>query len=216
MQMAEGQLTREAQQCTMNNEYRVTSQDCKILPLSEFRQFWQLVGRYCSYVLPRKDSGTFQIQVNENIGENWTKLEYLSKIVHILYNLQELPLFSRATLVYAAPECFHSSICLIYKTQESININEIGSSKHKSVKHPSLSQSVKWSCSSLPASFLSQSKSVLKGYILAGTGPKIILCSRFGDICYCCSQTSLPGPACLGSANIYFRPSTSFEQLSQL
>ena len=26
-------------------------------------------------------------------------------------------------------------------------------------------------------------------------GPEINLCSRFGEICYCCSLTSLPGPA---------------------
>ena len=34
------------------------------LLLTEFRQFWQLVGRYCSYLLPRQDGGTFQIEVN--------------------------------------------------------------------------------------------------------------------------------------------------------
>ena len=44
--------------------YRVTSQDGKNLPLTEFRQFWQLVVRYCSYLLPRQYGGIFQILVN--------------------------------------------------------------------------------------------------------------------------------------------------------
>ena len=34
------------------------------LPLTWFRQFRQLLGRYCSYQLPGQDGGTFQIQVN--------------------------------------------------------------------------------------------------------------------------------------------------------
>ena len=41
--------------------YRVTGQDGKNLLLTEFRQFWQLVGRYRSYLLPRQDGGKFQI-----------------------------------------------------------------------------------------------------------------------------------------------------------
>ena len=41
--------------------YRVTDQVGKNLPLTEFRQFRQLVGRYCSYLLPRQHDGTFQI-----------------------------------------------------------------------------------------------------------------------------------------------------------
>ena len=41
--------------------YRVTGQGGKNLPLTEFQQFWQLVDRYYSYLLPRQDGGTFQI-----------------------------------------------------------------------------------------------------------------------------------------------------------
>ena len=41
--------------------YRVTHLLGKSLPLTWFRQFWQLVGRYCSYLLPRQDDGTYQI-----------------------------------------------------------------------------------------------------------------------------------------------------------
>ena len=45
--------------------YRVTGQDGKNLPLTEFQQFWQLVGRYCSYLLPKQDGGTPKIYVNK-------------------------------------------------------------------------------------------------------------------------------------------------------
>ena len=45
----------------LGQNYRVTSQVGKNLLLTELRQFWQLVGRYCSHLLPRQDGGTFQI-----------------------------------------------------------------------------------------------------------------------------------------------------------
>ena len=38
--------------------YRVTHLVDENLPLTQFRQFWQLVGRYCSYLLPRQNNGT--------------------------------------------------------------------------------------------------------------------------------------------------------------
>ena len=44
--------------------YRVAQVDMENLQLTKFRPFWQLLGRYCSYLLPRQDDGTFQIQVN--------------------------------------------------------------------------------------------------------------------------------------------------------
>ena len=44
--------------------YRVTHLVEENLPLTQFRQFRQLVGRYCSYLLPRQVDGTFKIQVN--------------------------------------------------------------------------------------------------------------------------------------------------------
>ena len=47
-----------------NVKYRVTRLLCNNLPLTWFRQFRQLLGCYCSYLLPRQDGGTFQIQVN--------------------------------------------------------------------------------------------------------------------------------------------------------
>ena len=40
--------------------YRVTH-----LVLTEFSQFWQLTGRFCSYFLPRKDDRTSKIQGNQ-------------------------------------------------------------------------------------------------------------------------------------------------------
>ena len=43
---------------------RVTILHGNNLPLTWFRQFRQFLGRYCSYLLPRQDGGTFQIQVN--------------------------------------------------------------------------------------------------------------------------------------------------------
>ena len=42
----------------------VTHLDSENLPLTYFRQCWQLLGRYCSYLLPRQDGGKFQIQIN--------------------------------------------------------------------------------------------------------------------------------------------------------
>ena len=41
--------------------YRVTILRGYNLPLTWFQHFWQLVGRYCSYLLPRQDGGTSQI-----------------------------------------------------------------------------------------------------------------------------------------------------------
>ena len=44
--------------------YRVTHQNGYNLPLTLFQLLRQLLGRYCSYLLPRQDGGTSQIQVN--------------------------------------------------------------------------------------------------------------------------------------------------------
>ena len=44
--------------------YRVTILDGNNLLLAKFRQSWQLVGHYCSYLLPRQVDGTFVILVN--------------------------------------------------------------------------------------------------------------------------------------------------------
>ena len=41
--------------------YRVTLLRGNNLPLTKFRHFWQLVGRNCSWLLPRQNGGTFQI-----------------------------------------------------------------------------------------------------------------------------------------------------------
>ena len=41
--------------------YRVAQVDVENLQLTKFRQFWQLLGRYCSYLLPRQDGGTSHI-----------------------------------------------------------------------------------------------------------------------------------------------------------
>ena len=46
---------------TLFTLYRVTGQDGKNLQLTEFQQFPQLVGCYCSYLLPRQHGGTSQI-----------------------------------------------------------------------------------------------------------------------------------------------------------
>ena len=51
-------------QCTT---YRVTHVVDENLPLTQFRQFRQLVGRSCSYLLPRQDGGTYVIQVNRRL-----------------------------------------------------------------------------------------------------------------------------------------------------
>ena len=44
--------------------YRVTQKNLQNLLLTWFRQFRQLVGRYCSSLLPRQDGGTSLIGVN--------------------------------------------------------------------------------------------------------------------------------------------------------
>ena len=42
----------------VTNNYRVTHLIAgNNLLLTLFRQFWQLVGRFCSYLLPRQDNG---------------------------------------------------------------------------------------------------------------------------------------------------------------
>ena len=43
------------------NIYKVTHANGKNLPLTWFGQFRQLVGHYCSYLLPRQDGVTCQI-----------------------------------------------------------------------------------------------------------------------------------------------------------
>ena len=37
------------------------------LPVTCFQHFWQLVGRYCSYLLPRQYGGTSQVEVNRRL-----------------------------------------------------------------------------------------------------------------------------------------------------
>ena len=44
--------------------YRVTHLVGENLSLTQFQQFWQLVGRYCSYLIHRLDDGTPKTQVN--------------------------------------------------------------------------------------------------------------------------------------------------------
>ena len=38
--------------------YKVAQVDVVNLQLTQFRQFWQLLGRYSSYLLPYQDDGT--------------------------------------------------------------------------------------------------------------------------------------------------------------
>ena len=45
----------------LSSLYRVTIPCGNNLPLTGFRHFWQLMGRNCSYLLPRQDGGTNQI-----------------------------------------------------------------------------------------------------------------------------------------------------------
>ena len=40
-------------------KYMVAQVDVENLQLTWFRQFWQLTGRYCSYLLPRQHGGTY-------------------------------------------------------------------------------------------------------------------------------------------------------------
>ena len=47
-----------------NAKYRVAQVDVENLELTLFRHFWQLLGRYSSYLLPRQDGRTSQIQLN--------------------------------------------------------------------------------------------------------------------------------------------------------
>ena len=48
--------------------YRATGQVGKNLPLTEFQQFWKLVGHYCSYLLPRQDDGIPKYKVNRRFS----------------------------------------------------------------------------------------------------------------------------------------------------
>ena len=48
-------------------KYRVTHLVGNNLLLTQLRHIWQLVGRYCSYLLPRHDGRTDKIQVNERL-----------------------------------------------------------------------------------------------------------------------------------------------------
>ena len=54
--------------CTRLLAYRVTHLVGENLLLTQFRQFWQLLGRYGSYLLPRHDSGTSQFQINRRFS----------------------------------------------------------------------------------------------------------------------------------------------------
>ena len=45
--------------------YRVTHLDGENLPLTLFRQFWQLLGPYNGYLLPSQDGGAMQISQRE-------------------------------------------------------------------------------------------------------------------------------------------------------
>ena len=59
---------------------RVTILDRKILLLIAFRQSWQLVGRYCSHLVPKQDDRTSQIQVNVRLSPSrMVTLYYVSK-----------------------------------------------------------------------------------------------------------------------------------------
>ena len=53
------------------------------LLLTYFRQSWQLVGRYCSYLLPRQIDRTFQIQVNLRLLPCRTVTLYMKEQSHL-------------------------------------------------------------------------------------------------------------------------------------
>ena len=60
---------------TLEIQYRVPQVDVENLQLTMFRQFWQLLGCYCSYLLPRQDCGTSLIQVNRRLSTTtWATL----------------------------------------------------------------------------------------------------------------------------------------------
>ena len=65
LQMQQQQLIAQVQlvqqRMLMVRPYRITHLLGKNFPLTWFRHLWQLVGRYCSCVLPRQDGGTSQI-----------------------------------------------------------------------------------------------------------------------------------------------------------
>ena len=61
--------------------YRVVHSEWKNLPLTKFQQFRQVVGRYCSYLMPRHDGGTSKIQVNRRLlPTRWVTLYCDSKM----------------------------------------------------------------------------------------------------------------------------------------
>ena len=51
--------------CRLGGVYRGTIQVGKNLPLTQFLHLQQLMGRSCSYLLPRQDGGISQNYVNE-------------------------------------------------------------------------------------------------------------------------------------------------------
>ena len=60
--------------------YRVTHMLGKILPFTWFRQLRQLVGRYCSCLLPRQDGGTSQILSQREVLPSWLVTLYIRDI----------------------------------------------------------------------------------------------------------------------------------------
>ena len=61
-------LRRYMREVKIHIYYRVAQVDVENLLLTKFRQFWQLLGRYCGYLLLRQDCGTSQIQVNRRFS----------------------------------------------------------------------------------------------------------------------------------------------------
>ena len=82
-------LTSDTVQKRKEEVYRATGQVGKNLLLTEFRQFWQLVGRYFSYLLPRQDAGTSQIQVNWRFLSFFFVTLYFDIFHGTLCNVQE-------------------------------------------------------------------------------------------------------------------------------
>ena len=75
----------------------------KNLPLTLFQQFWELMGRYCSSLLPRQDGRTSQIQINgrflpsrcvtlcqEEANTDWTDCEWTLRTCACAQALSEL------------------------------------------------------------------------------------------------------------------------------
>ena len=76
--------------------YRVTHLRGKNLLLTWFRHFWQLVGRYCSYLLLRQDDGTSQIQVNRRFSPRWVTLHINDELTDPLCLTLQYPLAADA------------------------------------------------------------------------------------------------------------------------